>query len=45
MFRVSEDLHLFLVTPKFLDAAKCLRDVVTKSKTSTFAVFLRRMNL
>jgi len=39
MFRVS-DLHLYLVTPKFLDVAHCLREIIVNKKPSTYAVLL-----
>jgi hypothetical protein len=41
MFRVSDDLHLFLVTPKFIDVAQCLKETVNR-RLSTYAVLLKR---
>ena len=42
MFRVSDDIHLFLVTPKFIDIAQCLKDIGVNKKTNTYAVLLKR---
>lgn len=40
MFRVSDDIHLYLVTPKFIYVAHCLREIIVNNKPCTYAVLL-----
>jgi len=44
MFSIREETKLFLVTPKFISAAKCLNGRIS-SRTSTYAVVLTKENV